>query len=646
MKDTKASSLKNSPASKPSFSSSSTSSSNAVKENAPNLVRIFLDRETTTPLAVFKPPVSIAFILSALGVSATLEARNSNNNNYKVFEGDKKDLEAGDFILCFSLASVWSVKVLFDSTKLVVPVPSPFHQVHHLMQTIAQRLAPFCPPKDNNTTFRIAELRTLDNFAINPYDTIGSVIRDGMTVEVVEWNEWVKLQAEFCTDVWLKIEQSDFVDNKKKSIRVGFHSHNKLYLKTDLDEKTLDLFDVLALANFGKGEGKHVVFSKQGTTEDSFVWKAEASFLADKTGKVYAVELCLKSSSEPTPQVKRVDFSIKNGKLVKGDISVVTEKEKEGPSQAVKLPQESYEGPTFPVIEKEPPVEFGKLVGDLPLKGEEYEKICADQSWARGGVFNNYFYVHVQFTNAGDNPVSIVKIKGQYEKTPGEWLDIQAVWGDKRGFYNYSWYWNDESLEIPAHKSFKIPFNLVIPVESPQFDKNRRASRVLPSPLKLRVILENDAGITSSLNAVYHNPPYDLPTKASRQERDGKQFEFWLQADDTISEGRVFAHVARGEESDGNQRIEVAVSENSGSTYYYYKSNLKQMEFNAKKSGQSEIPIEDLCVEKDGRKTEVFALVDTSKPTGGLYALKFVLKTLSSSATGYYPVPTLKEADF
>lgn len=102
-------------------------------------------------------------------------------------------------------------------------------------------------------------------------------------------------------------------------------------------------------------------------------------------------------------------------------------------------------------------------------------------------------------------------------------------------------------------------------------DRLRRAHHSLPQPLKLKVIFEDDQGDASSIEIDYYNPSHDLPTKGSVEKYNNKTYDFWAQLDDKETETRHYIAIARIQENEDKEYLDVKLSIGGGSTYYFYQ---------------------------------------------------------------------------
>ena len=89
---------------------------------------------------------------------------------------------------------------------------------------------------------------------------------------------------------------------------------------------------------------------------------------------------------------------------------------------------------------------------------------------------------------------------------------------------------SDIFLFLPRH--FEVKTNISL-----------RAHKSLPSPLSIRITLEDAHGRKSTITAQYVNGPLNLPTKKSKEDYDKKTYDLWFQCDDTDLETRVIAKV-------------------------------------------------------------------------------------------------------
>jgi hypothetical protein len=622
-----------------STSSTSSTSPSLPSPSSAGVVRVFAADVDAFPLAQFEGHSSVQHVL------ATLKLANGGlktKGGQDTFLGDHTKLPAGDYVVIGS-AGV-RLRVVWKGNKLIVPYPFPTHQVQQLMEEVASRFARF---HTGESELKMSELRTLDGYLVNKYDRIMEAVYDGDQLEAIDFDSWLKEQAQLCKEKWLQVSQADFVDDTPKWAIVGKHAHGKLFVQTGAGKKVdrLELFELEDLKMFAK-EGQQQILTSKGKSE-GFDWFASASFVVNGTGQVTHVVVEVKSLSDPRPIVKKFGISIENGVLVKGDVTLVQSADEDAGEDPNPLPLPLPKREETLLVDPPQPTEPVPLLtvqGMQKLKIEQVEKVYADQTWASRGFFNNNFFMNFSFTNPGDNVVTIAKIKTEYESAPNNWVEGKnSAIGHKQGFYDYRWNWDTQCFTIPSHSVEKVAFLCSIPISAPQVDRLRRGHKSLPNPLKIRLTLEDDQGATTQLEVVHHNDPYKLPSKESVEKSQGKEFEYFVTLDDAETEIRHYISVARVQDDDTKEHIEIRSSVSS-SSFYLYKTDMRRFAFSGVKNNSELVDIEAVHQNENGSELKAYAMVDLQKKR--TYAIKFSLKTETGAfLEDYYRVKPLKYID-
>lgn len=608
-----------------------------ASHSAHGVVRVFGTDHDEHPMASFESGSSIAHVLQALHLQ---------NGGLKIKGGADTfvaELHAGDYSVLGSVGL--RLMVSWKGNKVVVPYAYGGHQVSNLLEEIASRFSRFnTEPKE----LKMAELRTIDGYSISKYDRIMEVIHNNDALEAIDFDTWLKQQAELCKDNWLYVRQSDFVDDSIKWAIVGKHTHGKLFVQTGNGKKVdrLELFELEDLKVFAK-EGQHQILHSKGKVEN-FEWFANASFNVTASGQVTAVTLEVKSSSDVRPVIKKIDISIENGQLVKGEVKTIqTSEEPEDAGSSKPLPPAKRT--EVPLVDPTPPptdLPLASVQAESKLKIEQVEPVVPDQAWANSDGFMNNFYLNFSFTNPTDNPITIAKVKTEYQNAAGEWVAAKnTAIGHKAGYYDYRWNWNSQNFGIDPHGVEKVAILCGVgPIKAPQVDRQRRAHGSLPNPLKIRVTFEDDQGATCQIEVVNYNKPHDQPTKESTEKYNSKQYDFWTQLDDAASESRHYVAICKVKETENKEYYEIKSSLSSGSVYYFYKSQFQRLAFEAIKKGTDEVEIDSLTVaDSKGSSAHAFALVDRAKRR--VYAIKFVIKAHDASLEDYFSVKPLLADD-
>lgn len=597
------------------------------------VVKVYASDLDTFPLAQFEAHSSVHHILKTLKLqNGGLKVKGSSDT----FKSDESKLEAGDYVVIGS--GGLRLRVVWKGNKLIVPYPFPSHQVLQLQEEVASRFARF---HSGDKELKMAEIRTLDGYLINRYDRIMEAIHDGDVVEAIDFETWLKEQAKLCSETWLELTQADFADDTSKWATVGKHSHGKLFVQTGHGKTVdrLELFELEDLKVFAK-QGQHQILTYKGQ-QDSLSWFTNASFDVNVAGLVTAVRLEVKSLSDPRPIVKEIKVKIENNQLIAGDIQLIQSAEDpEDESLPKPLPPSKREEKEIVDPPAAPEVKFANIQAFQKLKIEQIDPVFADQTWASNGEYNNNFYLNFSFTNPGESVVTVAKVKTEYELSENNWVAAKrTAIGYKAGFYDYRWNWNTSNFSLDKHAIDKIAVLCSIPIQGPQVDRLRRAHHSLPYPLKIRTTFEDDQGATSFIDTVYYNGPHKLPTKESVEKSNSKTYDFWAQLDDVETETRHYIAIARVKDSDNSEYLDIKVSPGS-STYYFYKTNLSKLAFEAVKNGKDEIEIDQLKVEgSNGVEAHAHALVNVEKKR--VYAIRWTLKTASASMEECYVVKPL-----
>eukprot|EP01111_Echinosteliopsis_oligospora_P005368 TRINITY_DN1865_c0_g1_i1.p1 TRINITY_DN1865_c0_g1~~TRINITY_DN1865_c0_g1_i1.p1 ORF type:complete len:659 (-),score=192.68 TRINITY_DN1865_c0_g1_i1:65-2041(-) len=632
-----------SPASKQTSPSSTAASSSS---EANGNVRVYI-AGANTPSIEFQSPVSLGQILAGLGWASTSSGALCVRGKNDVYVSQEK-ITSGDYDL--HRTEAMKFKVVLNKKQLVVPYAFPCLQVKSLMDDICFRFA-----KYYTGSLQISELRTSDGYLINKFDTIRDVLSDGDYIHAVDYNTWISEVEKTCNEEWLDVSQEDFIEeDKKKWISIGRTTNNQLYLQVGVarDTKKLEVYDLEELRDYSKEGTTPIITFKGG--EANAQYHMIVSFVI-KQGVVVAVICDVKSCSDLRSRIVQQDFEVGDGgKLEKKTVTTV--QTSEDPYDASSCPPPSLPSPvhTGPSVDhllgdKETQVqaELKKTCIFDHMRVEQNEKIDADQQWARDGGFMNQLMVNLLLINSSpDKELHILRIRTQY-KINGEWKEAeQTALGSKRGYYNYSWNWEESSLDLAPTSQSKISVLAGFKIHAYQADKQRRLHHSIPSPLSLRIIFEDYSGKEGIFDVEYVNPPLDTYTEKyaeTRLDPKGSKYDKFVYADDLEAECRQYIAIRKKSEN-GKERLEVYMSNNS-SYYYLYPNQLKASVFEAIKTNSNEVEIESLkqSSNNDNLTRRVIAIVNQQQRR--VVALKLQIQTTTSFTENYFIVPHLATSD-
>jgi len=374
--------------------------------------------------------------------------------------------------------------------------------------------------------------------------------------------------------------------------------------------------------------------------EENSKWKCEAYFVV-QNGAVQAVEAAVKTSASTIPFIKRVGLKI-GRKLESGEVSIIQSDYDDYDPNSYKLPKIIAVGPVNVI--KEVPVNKqsgeNKSTGDSALQLIQKGVVEVDQSWRRENSWWNQFMSNFSFLNNSNEKLAIRKVTSEYKDKDGKWTPFPStILGYRQGYYNYNWN-SDETFTMGEMDQFDMAIRSSIEITDHQIDRLRRAHKSLPQPLEIKIIFDDSKGKKSTIITTFVNDPLELVTKESRRERSvssvpGKAHDCWVQCDDINFETRLYSETFWNKE---NARLEIC-SNDTNKNKYLYLDDLKKIAYGAVQQKQSEVEITDLCWEREeiGLSIRVFVLVDLEKQRS--YALKYVLKTTTSSCIDYYLIP-------
>jgi hypothetical protein len=104
------------------------------------------------------------------------------------------------------------LKVLWKDVRLIMPCGPSDATIQTLMKTIEDRIRRHCGLFEHQ--FKIVQLRTEDDFIINPDDTIEGTLSEGTIVKVIERSDWIELSSQLGITFFSIISKKKKVNNE------------------------------------------------------------------------------------------------------------------------------------------------------------------------------------------------------------------------------------------------------------------------------------------------------------------------------------------------------------------------------------------------------------------------------------------------
>eukprot|EP01116_Phalansterium_solitarium_P006188 TRINITY_DN18497_c0_g1_i1.p1 TRINITY_DN18497_c0_g1~~TRINITY_DN18497_c0_g1_i1.p1 ORF type:complete len:562 (-),score=118.71 TRINITY_DN18497_c0_g1_i1:513-2129(-) len=525
------------------------------------------------------------------------------------------------------------IKVSMREGSLLLPVPAPLlgENIGRLCEFVGRRFeAVGVQPGE----LRIAELRTDDGFLLSTADAIVDALRDGDRLVAVDYASWARKEADLCQDTKLQIKRPDAIDDTNKAIYIGLNTRGAVFAQFVSDKTDrLELYDLEALRHFAK-DGR-ILCAETGSSDAASSWKADVHFIVEN-GIVTGIEASVKSRSDPRPAIKRVSINV--GRTVTfGDVEDVQDPADDYDPSTYTLPEQVVVGPQLvsDAVATPETIKIDNACAPNPvLQIRQTNAIEPDQSWERNGAYWNSLNMSFAILNKSEKVVLVSRVMVDYKAKDNEWKSLETLIGSRRGFYNYSWEHNGTTFRVEPMSSLDVAIQGRFEVRAPQFDRERRVHNSMPQPLELRITFEDSGDNKYVVNLQQINGQLDLVTRQKRDQYHGRVSVFWAQCDDTEWQARSSAQVFIPED-----QTYLEVHTRSNQSTYLYPAALKKLAYQAVKEGTTEAEVTDLHYNEKCFDTHVYALVDPANTR--VYALKFQLKSTTSSTTDYFLIPKL-----
>jgi hypothetical protein len=353
----------------------------------------------------------------------------------------------------------------------------------------------------------------------------------------------------------------------------------------------------------------------------------------------------------------RINLNESTKIIEKGEVTSLSTHSKEDASQIAaqtqsrleelkkKVPPPIRTGPVLDTNVSSAKVEKHECEGDSSIRiiqGKDSSVEIEQEMSAHNGSFRNFVTVNDIIISkkpvglpqllgqkpkaaAVEKPVAIAHVAVQYQWHDGKWLDCQdakiaiaSTEQDGRRKIVTS------ILNIEPDKLMLVSIHAAIRTKgNPNRDgfTRSRAHRSLPQPLKLKIIFTDNQSKTCSLIVEQINGPLEIMTKETflkNQEDDVNELIAFVYADDCEYDERIYTAVSIDKD---HNRLVVGDRERYA---YMDKAQIRTAQFNAKKQGKTEEPIEFITT-SEKKATSLF-----DPETFLLYAIRIELTTTTS----------------
>lgn len=337
----------------------------------------------------------------------------------------------------------------------------------------------------------------------------------------------------------------------------------------DNNRLAMEPFDRDILTSYAK-DGDVLVLHEASPTGAADPYDMSAFFVV-KQGKVSAIRLVLKSSSDPQATISEWPLTYTDDGLSCGDEVKIQGSWPAAPSTSYEaaLPKSTRTGFVLENETDRPVRDFGAdpnvSTGDSALI---YHQTCevSPEKYSDSSVTRQTFRVEFSVTNNSELDTSIVRTVAEYQKPDGSWANFSQLF---RGYRQSEWDWSlrdsaSDALRVGSRDVYK--FALGARLELPAVKAlNTRMSGVdpsLPVPLALRFTFVDQDGKSSVVNATCFKRGYDLPTLENIKKSYSTDAQKYWFVDDAVCGERFGAFYVKGEK-DNYIRI------TNESSYYY-----------------------------------------------------------------------------
>ena len=393
-------------------------------------------------------------------------------------------------------------------------------------------------------------------------------------------------------------------------------------------------------------------------------WYAQAHWIL--TGdKVTGVRLSVKVTQNTVPEERIIKFKLRGPQFEKGEIESI-KIPVEGPPDTSKysLPKSEFEGDrevaSVLSLKTKPDCKKGDsytATGDSVLQIKPVGEPRATNSGYRDPAvsFQSITSPKYCITNPSDKRIAVTEFYSEYKNGKGEWCRFvtkqgrDTVVGIPSRTYNgrvdIQTIEDMSTFEVNSHETVELHFTGRQVLEGVvMYNGTEMRTRLhhgflskidcLQSGIvQCRVNFKDDAGKTLQIEFEHSNVPLSsaYPTyedAVADLEKDGSSSgydgigsdcdcQLWLSVDNPLTLERFYVICSREKEGAEHFYIRISTSYRSipGSVSYTYANTLKEIGYQAKKEGKSEVQLDD-----SKEEAKLFALVDPK--TGVVYGLR------------------------
>jgi len=358
----------------------------------------------------------------------------------------------------------------------------------------------------------------------------------------------------------------------------------------------------------------------------------------------------VKTSTSRKASVKRLGISLSRFVEQRGGVIISESDTVDYNLTDYKLPADGVTGSTLkpePVVPR--PEVHNKSNGSTVLTViQKYEVETVLESVNEDeNVLQNSFFSSFSLSNNENKMIVVKSISSEYCNSAGKWVAAKTYVGRRIGSYNYDWKLDRLSsdpegahITLSELAQYDVAVRTDLPAKGRVFSTLYRAHQSFPQPLKLKITFELNNGEQAIIFEEQVNEPLPLATKESRiaEYAHSQKVLHWASCDDTEKLYRLF--VAVHTSNDDPNQLFVYIPIISSWSIDVRPEMFAEIAYLATKAKKAEWEMnEKWKYDAQGFSVTSTALVDVSKQV--MYAIRFVLKTTTSSVTTCFAIPKL-----
>lgn len=452
-------------------------------------------------------------------------------------------------------------------------------------------------------------------------------------------------------EVWMEMDAPDYTaPSRYQWAEVGISRNFKLYILVGNEDGCVEFVE-LCVEELRQITAKLSLIERYEKGGGSA--RAEIQSIS-QTCK--AVQVSIKPTASSLPLVKRAVFYLHDTPtLTLGRVEVVTPGEPypDKPSKTYVIPESENEGPELEMntdIGHSSPGDYkhhSLSENGCPLKLQQvgHTTVFVRQGNSEdGNEWDNVFSATINVTNTSEERLTITETYGEYLNHGNEWVRCDDVTITKTFFPGmYKWKLGSQNFSLSPTFTDNLTAELSIKFSGQvsNYCQPGRAHSSLPQPLQLRVTFVTAEERRSASLRFEQGNPVVIPTRELREKEWKGEMLFYIFADDVNELTRADAAIYH--DIHGKLCYRCATEATAEAPIPLWP-HLHHAAFHAKQLLQREYELTELKSENGQTSIQVYAMVDPE--VGITYALKVVIRTSTSSATGYFLIPYLTSQDF